>query len=254
MERAARAAAKLHVGEIRTKKFATCKKEPNPLIEDLHHAVTSLSAELYTKDVHFLMELIQNAEDNEYLAGVQPSLEFVLTTRDITRTGAPSTLLVFNNEVGFSRKNMDSICSVGIGFKSVFLVSTQPHIFSNGYQEFEVKPESRVSTRNDVEKWIVSLAFPFGERLKRGTSSIGIFAFLPTAMVTNFPFIIQADFILASSRETIFLENKWNMGILGCVPSAFFNALSFCVKKGSPLSTVAQAIEFLPAQASSIPG
>ena len=56
---AATAAAKLHIEEIRTKKFAIGKKKPNPLTEDLHHAVTRLSAELYTKDVHFLMELIQ---------------------------------------------------------------------------------------------------------------------------------------------------------------------------------------------------
>ncbi|XVE70252.1 hypothetical protein DITRI_Ditri10aG0057600 [Diplodiscus trichospermus] len=409
---AATAAAKLHVEELRTNKFGIGKKDPNPLTEDLHHAVTRLSAELYTKDVHFLMELIQaiasNAEDNEYPAGVRPTLEFVLTAKDITRTGAPSTLLIFNNEVGFSRKNIDSICSVGrstkkgkrqlgfigekgIGFKSVFLVSAQPHIFSNGYQvkfreapnrdcgigyivpewveqnaivfdackiygakkilpattiilplkpekveavktqlselhpelllflckikrlsvrannnnpkegenvsaifisnetdqhavpsarayscvvhfsakekleatdetcryfmwrqSFHVKPENKVSTRNDVEDWIISLAFPFGKRLKRGTSSIGIFAFLPTAMVTNFPFIIQSDFILASSRETILLDNKCNMGILGCIPSAFFSAFSFFVKESSPFSAVAQAFEFLPAQASSI--
>lgn len=37
----------------------------------------------------------------------------MLTKKDITGTGAPATLLVFNNEVGFSRKNIDSICSIG---------------------------------------------------------------------------------------------------------------------------------------------
>lgn len=52
-------AAKFHIEEIRSKKFSIGKKYPNPLTQDLHHAVTSLSAELYTKDVHFLMELIQ---------------------------------------------------------------------------------------------------------------------------------------------------------------------------------------------------
>lgn len=57
--------------------------------------------------------LFKNAEDNEYPEGVEPSLEFVLTPKDITGTGAPMTLLVFNNEVGFSRRNMESLCSVG---------------------------------------------------------------------------------------------------------------------------------------------
>ncbi|KAM2492468.1 hypothetical protein PS1_044003 [Malus domestica] len=65
------------------------------------------------KTYHFLIKLIQNAEDNEYEEGVEPTLEFVMTKKDITGSGASATLLVFNNEVGFSRKNMDSICSVG---------------------------------------------------------------------------------------------------------------------------------------------
>ena len=55
----------------------------------------------------------QNAEDNDYWEGVNPSLEFVITSEDITATGAPATLLIFNNEKGFSSKNIDSICSVG---------------------------------------------------------------------------------------------------------------------------------------------
>ncbi|XP_024976076.1 uncharacterized protein LOC112514023 [Cynara cardunculus var. scolymus] len=104
--------AREHVEEIRRTKFSI-GGDPNPLTEDLHQAVKNLSAELYAKDVHFFMELIQNAEDNEYPEGVDPSLEFVITSKDITNTGAPATLLVFNNEKGFSRKNIDSICSVG---------------------------------------------------------------------------------------------------------------------------------------------
>ncbi|PWA13632.1 hypothetical protein CTI12_AA631950 [Artemisia annua] len=50
--------AKEHVADIRRTKFSI-GGEPNPLTEDLHHAVKNLSAELYAKDVHFLMELIQ---------------------------------------------------------------------------------------------------------------------------------------------------------------------------------------------------
>ena len=44
---------------------------------------------------------------------MDPSLEFVITSRDITNTGAPATLLIFNNEKGFSAKNIESICNVG---------------------------------------------------------------------------------------------------------------------------------------------
>ena len=101
-----------------------------------------LSSELYTKDTHFVLELIQNADDNSYLfnESVIPSLVFILDNRVIT---------VLNNEVGFSEKNIRAICDVGkstkgahrsgyigqkgIGFKSVFRVSETPEIHSNGF-------------------------------------------------------------------------------------------------------------------------
>ena len=52
------ATAREHIEEIRRTKFSI-GGDHNPLIEDLHQAVKNLSAELYAKDVHFLMELIQ---------------------------------------------------------------------------------------------------------------------------------------------------------------------------------------------------
>ncbi|GER48205.1 DNA binding [Striga asiatica] len=355
-------------------------KDPNPLTEDLHQAVKNLSAELYAKDVHFLMELIQNAEDNEYEDGVDPSLQFVITSKDITGTGASSTLLIFNNEKGFSRKNIESICSVGrstkknhrkrgyigekgIGFKSVFLITSRPYIFSNGYQirfdespcpacdvgyivpewvdsnpiiseiklihgpnitlpattivlplkpdkvgpvkkqlssvhpelllflskikklsvreegssgptaaltaisissetnfvtrknvdaesfllhlsadagpecsyhmwrqRFPARPENRVERRSDVEEFSITLAFPNGERP-------------------------HADFLLASSRETILLDSPWNRAILECVPSAFTNAFISLVKENgdAPISNLPRMFGFLPVDSSPYP-
>ncbi|KAL2539644.1 DNA binding [Abeliophyllum distichum] len=372
-----------HIEEIRRCKFCIGAGEPNPLTEDLHQAVKNLSAELYAKDVHFLMELIQNAEDNEYADGVEPSLEFVITSKDITETGANSTLLIFNNEKGFSPKNIESVCSVGrstkknkrkrgyigekgIGFKSVFLITSQPYIFSSGYQirfnespcskcnlgyivpewveenpilpeikhiygsssdlptttiilplkpdkvkpvkqqlssihpelllflskikrlsvradtedtvtaisissddferdcsyymwrqRFPVKPENKVDKRMEVDDWVITLAFPNGKRLHRGTNTpgIGIYAFLPTEMVINFPFIIQADFLLASSRETILLDCTWNQGILDCVPSAYVNAFTSIVKASeeAPVSVLPRMFGFLPVVSSPYP-
>ncbi|KAF7834061.1 ATP/DNA-binding protein [Senna tora] len=402
------ATPKEHIEEIRGSKFSI-GGTLNPLTEDLHQAVKNLSAELYAKDVHFLMELIQNAEDNQYDEGVDPSLEFIITSKDITATGAPATLLILNNEKGFSSKNIDSICSVGrstkkgnrrsgyigekgIGFKSVFLITATPYIFSNGYQirfneepcphcglgyivpewvdenptlhdiqqicgvrdsdslptttivlplkkdkvkpvkhqlstihpevllflskirrlavrevnedprlnsvsavsissetdlktrknmnaesytlhlsaeenggsdeecmyhmwkqRFPVRPENRVDRRMDVEEWVITLAFPNQERLNRGRSSPGIYAFLPTEMVTDFPFIIQADFVLASSRESILLDDKWNQGILNCVPSAFMDAFKSVViaMEDAPVSSLPRFFKFLPVKSSS---
>lgn len=44
---------------------------------------------------------------------MSPALEFVITEKDITATGAGSTLVVFNNERGFSAANIESICRIG---------------------------------------------------------------------------------------------------------------------------------------------
>ncbi|KAI8017383.1 Protein NO VEIN [Camellia lanceoleosa] len=149
-----------HIEEIRKKKFKI-REEPDPKNEDLHHAVNYLSAELYAKDVHFLMVLIQNAEDNEYGEGVQPSLEFVITSRDITVTGASATLLVFNNERGFSPKNVESICSIGRSTKKghrkrgYIGEKAQPYIFSNGYQiRFNEQPCPQCKVGYIVPEWV----------------------------------------------------------------------------------------------------
>jgi sacsin len=48
-----------HVERIRRERYFIGRGEQNPLAEDMHQAVNYLSQELYSKDVHFLMELIQ---------------------------------------------------------------------------------------------------------------------------------------------------------------------------------------------------
>ena len=112
------------------------------------NAIEQLSTGLYEKEVHFILELIQNAEDNEY-QNESPDLRFVVLDEDPTDTpDSDGCLCVFNNEVGFEKKHVESICQIGestkkkiqgyigekgIGFKSVFIVSAVPHIYSNGY-------------------------------------------------------------------------------------------------------------------------
>jgi sacsin len=48
-----------HVEMIRRERYFIGRGEQNPLAEDMHQAVNYLSQELYSKDVHFLMELVQ---------------------------------------------------------------------------------------------------------------------------------------------------------------------------------------------------
>ena len=58
--------------------------------ERIGRALQRLSQELYSKDTHFVLELVQNADDNSYAAGVLPALEFILQDTGVT---------VLNNEV-----------------------------------------------------------------------------------------------------------------------------------------------------------
>lgn len=106
----------------------------------LNNALKLLSEDLYSKKSHFILELVQNADDNSYRDGVTPELSIQIS---------PSRLVFANNELGFTEENISAICKVGasskakdkqihigekgIGFKSVFSVSNAPEIHSNGY-------------------------------------------------------------------------------------------------------------------------
>ena len=67
-----------------------------------------LSSELYARDTHFVLELVQNADDNSYpevcCGPGFPSIVFVLE-RD--------KIVVLNNEVGFIETNIRTLCDVG---------------------------------------------------------------------------------------------------------------------------------------------
>ncbi|KAJ4766061.1 ATP/DNA binding protein [Rhynchospora pubera] len=119
-------------------------------------------------------------------------------------------------------------------------------------QSFPVDPQSKTDGRKGVDMWNISLAFPLGERLNRRTVQAGIYAFLPTTMVTNFPFIIHSDFILASSRETILLDNEWNLGILDCVGHAFVQAFHSYVTSHS-FPEITKMLQSVPVHESSFP-
>ena len=328
-----------HIQQIRNA-FYDLNERPRAA---LNNSIQILAEDLYNKHIHFIFELIQNAEDNTYKECV-PYLSFRLTKNDPTHSkGAKGALVIQNNEIGFSCENVDAICNVGkttkkkeqgyigekgIGFKSVFRVTDNPHIFSNGYHfclperdkqtglgyivpqwidtppeelnssqthiilpltkaDFgyekienmlrDIEPESilflstlkeiRIKTdsgddftilkddsamlevtvlvegnrqgssfssvndflvctetfdkpvdihhekRDGIEDREVSVAFPLDEN----STAVGkIFAYLPVRSDTGFPFFINADFILPSSREDI-QDVPWNHWLMDCV-------------------------------------
>ncbi|KAG9198551.1 hypothetical protein G6514_009853 [Epicoccum nigrum] len=112
-----------------------------PLESLLNNCLEILSKQLYEKNTHFLLELIQNADDNSYNCAT-PTLSFIYKS---------GNLRIDCNEVGFDASNVTAICGIsqstksnktrdgefigekGIGFKSVFKVADTVRIASNEF-------------------------------------------------------------------------------------------------------------------------
>ena len=109
---------------------------------------------LYGEKIHYALELIQNAEDED-----SPSITFIFTDDGIR---------VINNGNAFDEKDVWRICSVrpgekkrkigffGIGFKSVFNITRRPQIISGKFN-FEIEdyiyPKAKNSIPNDVKDY-----------------------------------------------------------------------------------------------------
>jgi hypothetical protein len=160
-----RAEAEAELMQLRWKKGFTGNEPSNPsLMEDLDKALdmcvynsnriysiltlSSISDQLYQKPTHFLLELIQNADDNSYASGVLPSFHLSLYEK-----GGQRYLQTSCNEVGFTFKQLDALTRIGhstkkatageargyigekgIGFKSIFKVADVVHIASGLYE------------------------------------------------------------------------------------------------------------------------
>lgn len=133
-----------------------------------------VSEDLYSLENHFVLELIQNADDNSY-EQPEPAISFSVVKDNIT---------VHNNEIGFSEANVSSLCFAtkstkklnkegligekGIGFKSVFAVTSKPEIHSNGFHfYFDMSGDDPLGCV--VPSWIDS---PQSSIRKEGTTII----------------------------------------------------------------------------------
>jgi hypothetical protein len=342
-----------HINRIRRDEFSLLpdgsRTEMLRQARNLHRAIRTLSKEIYSKQAHFIFELIQNAEDNAYDLAQTPELEFRLLRQDPMATPEVSgALIIINNELGFMPQNVEALCNIGdttktksegyigekgIGFKSVFLVSERPHVFSRGYQFcFSEQPDPSVSLGFIVPYWVdvpdslrrfhdktcivlplkpdmygevshelemiapeiilflsklraltihlegreplqvlcddrsrplvsllagnhlteywvseadfrvpeglvddkradvterrVSVACPLGGKQPERS----VFAYLPTEVQSGFPFLINADFILSASRESIQIDRPWNLWLRDCIAPTFVDTFASLVQ------------------------
>lgn len=138
----------------------------------------SLSNDLYSRETHFLLELVQNADDNFYLEEVTPGLQLRLFHDHLESEC---------NEFGFSTDQVESLCRIGhstksknkkgaigekgIGFKSVFKVASVVKILSGPYSfQFDTRYPlfnygMIIPTWNDVDSPSSSAAYFSGTLL-----------------------------------------------------------------------------------------
>ncbi|KAI3316471.1 hypothetical protein HD806DRAFT_517477 [Xylariaceae sp. AK1471] len=130
--------ARNHIESIRLKHSTEGHEELAAIVRS---ALEILATELYDTSTHFLLELLQNADDNDYTC----------STPTFSLTYAPGGLRVDCNETGFTASNVEAICTIrsstksrknhsrgytgekGIGFKSVFRVADVVWISSREY-------------------------------------------------------------------------------------------------------------------------
>ncbi|KAL1600687.1 hypothetical protein SLS60_007075 [Paraconiothyrium brasiliense] len=124
------------------------------LVKNGQETEAAISEQLYSSRYRFLYELIQNADDADYL-DAKASKKYPF----IRFTASRHTLIIETNEDGFKRDNIEAICATGksskkatssdnhigekgFGFKSVFSVAHQVHVQSGLWSfQFKHKPE-----------------------------------------------------------------------------------------------------------------
>ncbi|CAE7263122.1 NOV [Symbiodinium natans] len=153
---------KVDYDDVDLEKRSWIKEPEDPGVRSLQRtvqgAVKRLSEDLYSGEAHFLLELLQNCDDCTYPEGEIPTLRLTYESRrgnfdSITsfRAGdaVEAYLVLEHNESGFQEKNVTAICDIdkstkqladkkfigakGIGFKSVFLVTSTPVLHSRGF-------------------------------------------------------------------------------------------------------------------------
>lgn len=157
-----------------------------------NRSIQRLAADLYAKEVHFVLELVQNCDDCSFAPDVEPALVVDLS----------ATRLEFrSNECGFETRNVLALCSIGestktlqagcigqkgIGFKSVFKVSRTPAIHSRNFHFEFCAPSITPNVDEGVLGYIIPspLPIPEGWDARRGTLVVLPLDFLSSASCT----------------------------------------------------------------------
>ncbi|KAH8048089.1 hypothetical protein JL722_12684 [Aureococcus anophagefferens] len=280
-------------------------------LQMLDNALKVIARDIYSSDSHFILELLQNADDNDYAPSAAPTIVF---------DASPEAVVVRNNERGFRARHVRALCHVGasskgaggsgyigqkgIGFKSVFRVSSRPEVHSNGYafaldEHMVVPAPCRGPPSPELASWLAAagLAAPprdgttivlpltdefrgdakraelrerlaevdpllllFLNRVRRidvvdrgadgETTARSMRRADAPARRERAVFVLHADWILASSRETVREDSPWNQWLRDEAAGLYVDALA-AVRSGAGAGAgfdVARVLEALPVE------
>lgn len=94
-------------------------------------------------------------------------------------------------------------------------------------RSFDVPPEAAHEKRRDIVRCAVSVAIPLDAEATNGK----LFAYLPVWDSTGLPFLINADFLLVSSREGVHVELPWNQWLRDRVAEVYIEAFLSGIKE-----------------------
>ena len=150
------------VDEIKLKKcIEDLKKEAEGIVTSSKHfpGIRSLATGMYVDAAHFILEILQNADD---AMASEVVFELYSDRLDVTNNGEPFTLEDIDSICSLSRSSKDDpnkIGKFGIGFKSVYRYTDTPKIYSGNvalqirdliYPDF-TEPRANVGDRTIIE-------------------------------------------------------------------------------------------------------
>jgi hypothetical protein len=126
------------------------------LWNDAINMLVTVSESVFSRAAHFILELLQNAEDAcSQIHNSQGEIEFLIS---------PNRIKISHNGAPFNEQDVNAICGVrsskkpeegtlgylGIGFKSVFKVTDCPEVHSGG---FHFKFDRSACKNTSAEPW-----------------------------------------------------------------------------------------------------
>ena len=91
---------------------------------------------------------------------------------------------------------------------------------------YKIPSDLEETERKGINDSTISLAFPVNKRINQ----CALYAYLPVWDNTGLPFIINADFLLTSSRTDVYEEKEWNFWLRDQIVDLFISALDDMVK------------------------